>query len=182
MTKRSITHAEKAERFWTNVQKSDGCWLWTAALNQFGYGTTSAFYVRGGSGWSTLAHRVAYRLSVGEIPAGLTLDHLCRVRNCVRPDHLRPCTITENLKAKPIRAKKIQDRRQRFPADPNRPRSVRRLPKSYLNPVAARVIRHLYARGVSGVRLALAHRVSAPAISRIATGKAWLRDYEVIAS
>ena len=43
------------------------------------------------------AHRVAYRLEVGPIPRGLVLDHLCRVRNCVRPDHLEPVTRGENV-------------------------------------------------------------------------------------
>lgn len=42
------------------------------------------------------AHRVAYELLVGPIPEGLVLDHLCRVRHCVNPDHLEPVTKREN--------------------------------------------------------------------------------------
>ena len=45
-----------------------------------------------------LAHRVAYEWSLGEIPEGLDLDHLCRVRNCVNPSHLEPVTRQENLR------------------------------------------------------------------------------------
>jgi hypothetical protein len=43
-----------------------------------------------------LAHRVAYRLTVGEIPDGLTVDHLCRNRMCVNPDHMELVTLAEN--------------------------------------------------------------------------------------
>jgi hypothetical protein len=69
-----------------------GCWLWTGGIKQSeGYGTTSA------GSRSLMAHRYVYELLRGPIPTGLTLDHLCRVRSCVNPDHLRPCTLRENL-------------------------------------------------------------------------------------
>lgn len=42
-------------------------------------------------------HRFAYELLVGPIPAGLTLDHLCRNRACVNPTHLEPVTCRDNL-------------------------------------------------------------------------------------
>lgn len=42
------------------------------------------------------AHRWAYEFLVGEIPEGLTLDHLCRNKACVMPDHLEPVTQAEN--------------------------------------------------------------------------------------
>ncbi len=63
-----------------------GCWLWTGRLHRNGYG---AF-------WDgkrlALAHRVAHELFVGPIPAGLTIDHLCRNPSCVNPTHLEPVT------------------------------------------------------------------------------------------
>ena len=78
------------ERFVSKVQFTDTCWLWTAHLNNRGYGT---FW----NGRDTeYAHRWSYKLFVGEIPAGLQLDHLCRTHNCVRPDHLEPVTNQEN--------------------------------------------------------------------------------------
>jgi len=50
------------------------------------------------SGGHVQAHRVAYRLTVGEIPAGLVLDHLCRNRWCQNPTHLEPVTCKENIR------------------------------------------------------------------------------------
>ena len=79
------------ERFWPKVQKTETCWLWTGALKSGGYGQFFAEKY-------ALAHRVAYELVVGPIPEGLTLDHLCRVHNCVNPAHLEPVTNGENLR------------------------------------------------------------------------------------
>ena len=72
-----------------SVQKTDGCWLWTGALVR-GYGRTSV------NGKATPAHRAVYELLVGPVPADLHLDHLCKVRRCVRPDHLDPVTPATN--------------------------------------------------------------------------------------
>lgn len=68
-----------------------GCWEWTAALQSSGYGCTGIGNRRVG-----LAHRVAYELLVGPIPAGLQIDHLCRNKRCVNPAHLEPVTASEN--------------------------------------------------------------------------------------
>lgn len=81
-----------ADLFWGKVKKTPTCWLWTGATSEKGYGHFGA------GGRSRLAHRVAYELIVGVIPEGLTIDHLCRVRNCVNPDHLEPVTGAENTR------------------------------------------------------------------------------------
>jgi hypothetical protein len=80
------------ERFWARVDKRNDseCWLWTGGFMGTGYG---GFFL---NGRMTVAHRVAYELLVGPIPDGLHIDHLCRVRACVKPDHLEPVTLAEN--------------------------------------------------------------------------------------
>jgi hypothetical protein len=79
------------ERFWPKVNKTDTCWLWQGALYRSGYG---AFRY---DGQMRVAHRFAYQVTVGAVPDGRVLDHLCRVRACVRPDHLEPVTDRENV-------------------------------------------------------------------------------------
>lgn len=75
------------ERFWPKVRKTETCWLWEASTDASGYGQ---FRVLPRPAGPTKAHRFAYEQIVGPIPDGLELDHLCRVRNCVNPDHLEP--------------------------------------------------------------------------------------------
>jgi len=69
-----------------------GCWLWTACKNRDGYGIFQM------AGRPQKAHRVSYEMHVGPIPEGLQLDHLCRNRGCVNPDHLEPVTTQENTR------------------------------------------------------------------------------------
>ena len=80
------------DHFERHILKGDGCWLWTGSLNNKGYGQW------GQNGRTRSAHRVAYEFYVGPIPEGLTIDHLCRTRHCVRPDHLEPVTSAENTR------------------------------------------------------------------------------------
>lgn len=75
---------------------AEGCWLWTAGVRDTGYGTIW-WKFDGEPKRNHLAHRAVYRLLVSEIPAGLQLDHLCRVITCVHPDHLEPVTQRENI-------------------------------------------------------------------------------------
>jgi len=80
-----------AERFWNKVDKTGSCWIWTASRNE-GYGMF----------WdgklNQRAHRMAYQWMNGLIPEGLTIDHMCRVRSCVNPSHLRVLTNVENAR------------------------------------------------------------------------------------
>ena len=79
------------ERFWRKVNKTDGCWLWTAGCRPDGY---CQFWY---GGKYVLAHRFSYALANGDIPEGLQVDHRCFQRNCVRPEHLRLATQAQNL-------------------------------------------------------------------------------------
>lgn len=73
-----------------------GCWLYSGPLNPGGYGSVF-IEKRAGRLIREPAHRLSYRLFRGEIPEGLQLDHLCRVRCCCNPAHLEPVTARENM-------------------------------------------------------------------------------------
>lgn len=73
------------------------CWLSTLAGNGKGYA------VIGIAGRMEYVHRAAYIEWVGPIPDGLEIDHLCRIRNCIRPLHLEPVTHGENMTRGAIR-------------------------------------------------------------------------------
>lgn len=75
----------------TKIREEHGCWLWTGATNNRGYGAVSVSKNR-----AALAHRHAYQMVRGEIPAGLTIDHLCARKTCVNPWHMEPVTAREN--------------------------------------------------------------------------------------
>lgn len=70
-----------------------GCWLWEGPRSRDGYGRMTW------RGSTRFAHRIIYELLRSAIPSGLELDHLCRVRCCVNPDHLEPKTHRANMLA-----------------------------------------------------------------------------------
>lgn len=80
------------DRFWSKVDLSGDCWLWTASLGSTGYGQFNV------ERKAKKAHRVAYELTHGPIPEGLVIDHLCFEPRCVNPFHLEPVTNAENLR------------------------------------------------------------------------------------
>lgn len=71
---------------------TDGCWLWRLTKDKDGYGE-GCFQKR-----KRRAHRLSYEAFVGPIPAGMHIDHLCRVRDCVNPEHLEPVTPGVNIR------------------------------------------------------------------------------------
>lgn len=88
-----LTSQEREALFWSYVDRTDpsACWTYPQKASVNGYAVVTVF------GRSMLAHRYAYEISVGAIPDGLQLDHLCRNRRCVNPAHLEPVSQRENL-------------------------------------------------------------------------------------
>ena len=91
LVEESIQYAK--DRIFANStpEPMSGCWLWLGPLAGNGY---ARFRL---NGKNQMAHRVSYELFKSEIPTDLCIDHLCRVRCCVNPDHLEAVTIRENI-------------------------------------------------------------------------------------
>ncbi len=79
------------ERFWIRVDASGDCWEWTGSCNRGGYGNFSV------KGVPINAHRYAWSSLIGPIPPKAVVDHMCRNRRCVNPDHLRIVSQRENI-------------------------------------------------------------------------------------
>lgn len=86
-------------RFLDLVEVTETCWLWFGKIHK-GYGTFSM------DGRKQQAHRLFWEFVNGPVPQGLELDHLCRVRHCVNPDHLEPVTHAENIGRAPVHVTK----------------------------------------------------------------------------
>lgn len=75
-------------------EPNSGCWLWMGSVGSHGYGQIGKIPELA----TTVVHKLLYEKKFGPVPKGLELDHLCRIRSCVNPDHLEPVTRRENLR------------------------------------------------------------------------------------
>lgn len=80
----------------SRISRTGTCWLWTGTIKPNGYGALSIW--KDGKSTGYYAHRLVYELLIALIPEGLQIDHTCRVRHCVNPDHLELVTPTENVR------------------------------------------------------------------------------------
>jgi hypothetical protein len=140
--------APEAERFWSKVQKGDGCWHWIACTGGGGYGA----FTPTGTHRHTTAHRVAWRLTYDPIPKGQFVCHRCDNPRCCRPDHLFLGDAADNN----------QDRSRKG-----------RHPLAKLNPALVRDIRRRYAAGENQRQLAEAFGVSQATIACVTSGRLW---------
>ena len=101
-----------AVRFWAKVAIGDGCWTWTAAITAFGYGVIQW------QGKKRPAHRIAWELTYGPIPAGKWVLHKCDNPPCVRPDHLFLGTVIDNVADMVAKGRQVRGDRHHFRRDP----------------------------------------------------------------
>lgn len=148
------THKSTRERFEEKIERIpfSTCWIWTGASGANGYGRVTARQQ------CHSAHRLAWLLFRGDIPAGLHVLHTCDVRCCVNPEHLFLGTVQDNSDDM------VQKRRQTFGT---------RHPMVKLNDDAVREIRRLMSEGAKGERVARQFSVSGATISLIHHGKIW---------
>jgi hypothetical protein len=153
------------ERFWPKVEKTDGCWLWTAARFTNGYG---AFRV---GNRQRKAHNVAWELTHGPIPQGRLVCHSCDVKRCVNPAHLFLGTQRDNIRDA------MSKGRMRGGSHEGSFAVRKQLGQENVNARFTerdvRDIRGRYAEGVSGMLLAAEYGVSHQSLYSILNRKTW---------
>lgn len=146
------------ERFWSKVDKSSDCWIWTGYRNKrMGYGRIGA----GGEGGKLLmAHRLAWELHFGPIPENMIVMHKCDNPPCVNPAHLRLGTVWDNN----------QDRDAK---NRNRHLTGEESASSKLTEDQVRAIMARLEKGETTISIAKDFPVKRKAIGSIKNGNAW---------
>ena len=137
-----------------SVDEATGCWPWAASKDAKGYG-----YIKDSDRRICKAHRIAYRLFVGEIPAGMFVCHRCDNPPCVNPAHLFLGTLADNNRDREAKGRGARGSKHS---------------KAKLNEDKVREIRRLHAEGLSIAALARTHGVSERLVSGVIK-RAWWR-------
>lgn len=96
-------HPRTQERFWSQVDKSGECWVWTGTRTRDGYGKIG--YRVDGRYLSLRAHRVSWALHRGPVPKGRSVLHHCDNPACVRPEHLYLGSQADNMRDLRVRGR-----------------------------------------------------------------------------
>lgn len=152
----------KDKRFWSKVNITDSCWLWTASVNGKGYGQMS---VGGRRGRPHLAHRLSWQMHRGPIPEGMSVLHRCDNPPCVNPEHLFLGTRADNN----------NDMRAKGRAAPMPNVEGEKHPMAILTASDVEGVRRMLASGNSGRSIAALFGVSESTISDIKRGRSWTR-------
>jgi len=145
------------ERFWSKVQKTDQCWLWTGAKTNGGYGKIRI------NGTNRPAPRVAWEFENGSLPIGYEICHHCDNPSCVRPDHLFAGTRKDN----------VQDMIQKGRRSSSAHGSGERHGMAKLTNDQVVEIRQRKANGESAKELSEKFSINRSTVHDIVTGKSW---------
>lgn len=143
-------------RFWSKVDTSGQCWIWTGARPRHGYG-----HIGDGAGKVLKAHRLSWMIHNGPIPSGMCVCHNCPSGDnpaCVNPSHLFLGTHKDN--STDMVAKGRASRGEHSP-------------NTHLTADDVRVIRTLLDSGMSQRDIAYRFAISRPAVSMIKTRRTW---------
>lgn len=143
------------DRFWSKVDKSGDCWLWTASKDKDGYGQIRV------DGKNLKAHRLVIELEGSDVPSGMCVLHRCDTPSCVRPDHLYIGTMADNVRDRDDRGRRAP------PVGENNGRA-----KLTTEDVAK--IRRVYASGFTQQMIANRFGVHQTTISNIIRGRNWV--------
>lgn len=144
---------DPVERFLAKVESGPGCWEWTGAKKENGYG---AFGLS--KGRLVYAHRFAYEQFVGEIPGGMYVCHRCDHPGCVRPDHLFVGTSADNHADMIAKGRSLAGERHHM---------------AKLSEQSVKRIRRLWAQGWKQTDLAALFGVHKGQVSSIVRGQSW---------
>jgi len=156
--------------FWSKVDRSGDCWIWTAARTRHGYGVVGS-----GRGKEVVyAHRLTYEWAYGPISDGMYICHRCDTPSCVNPDHLFAGTQTDNMRDAARKQRTASGERSGSKRHPQRLTRGEQHPSAKLTDELVRTIRRRYAEdGVSCIALGREYGVSHTVISDIVRRLAW---------
>jgi hypothetical protein len=160
------------DRFWGKAEKTEACWLWTAAHDRKGYGKFSVGSARNSDGSRrnsmVSAHRFSYEMAYGDIQKGdgyhgICVLHRCDTPSCVRPDHLFLGTNSDNVHDMDTKGRRINKQ----PCGSKHGNAV----------LTEENVRAIFGRhkidGVTQIQLSREYGVCHSTINHIFTGRLW---------